>query len=111
MKKTIFTSVLAMLLMSTFSFSNQTSNGWLLFTDNSGNIDSMTYDNPKTELNVEAKITIGVNHQGIATNGTVIFRNGVVRALNIPQEVKHYWDDLHGPKTFWDYMKQQNKLM
>ena len=65
MKKTIFTSVLAMLLMSTFSFSNQTSNGWLLFTDNSGNIDSMTYDNPKTELNTEAHIELTIDYQGV----------------------------------------------
>lgn len=110
MKKTVLVSALAMLLGATAAFSSQALNGWTIFANNKGSVDSMTYSVSKLELNVDANITLCLDNKGMPTNGSITFRNGVQRTLNIPQESKYYWDNLHGPKTYWDYMKQQNRI-
>jgi hypothetical protein len=110
MKKTILVSAFSVLLGSTVAFSNQALNGWTIFANNSGVVDSMKYSISKAELNVDATITICLDRQGIVANGSIAFRDGVQRTLNMPQEGKYYWDNLHGAKTYWDYMKQQNRI-
>jgi hypothetical protein len=110
MKKVLLTSMVALLFASQFIYSAQLVNGWQVTTDNSGNIQSMKYENPKTQLNTEASIDVSLDYQGVPSKGTVIFRDGVVRTLNYPAEVMTYWDNLHGWSAFWDFMKTQNKV-
>lgn len=110
MKKLFFVPLFAVLFSTQFIYSGQVVNGWTITTDNSGNVQTMSFDNPKTELNTEAHIELTIDYQGVPVKGTVKFRDGVVRDINLPAEAMTYWDNLLGPSTFWDYMLSQKKI-
>jgi hypothetical protein len=84
--------------------------GWALAVNANGDVTSMSYANPKTELNIEASIEITLDTYGMPTHGKVVFRDGVSRALNFPEEVTVYWDELKGAHSLWSYFATMGKL-
>ncbi len=84
--------------------------GAKLTTDGKGTINSMRYSRPSTYLNIESEFLFVLNGDGVPTNGTVFFNNGVRREMN-PGEVNLYFQECGGPNTVWDYYKEQGRVV
>jgi hypothetical protein len=84
--------------------------GWSISPDVSGNIRSMSYENPSTFLNIQGQITLEFEGGTLPTRGTVQYRNGFSGALT-PQEALFYFGSLKGDKACWDYLQAKGKLI
>ena len=69
----------------------------------------MSYENPKTELNIEVSIEITPDNRGMPEHGKVKFRDGIERVFK-PEELVVYWDEYKGAHAFWSYFASTGKL-
>jgi hypothetical protein len=103
---------MAMLLLFSAAFSQQKligSGGWVLAVDPSGEVASMSFTNPKTELNIEASIEITTDNRGMPVSGKVKYRDGIARAFS-PEELTVYWDEYKGAHALWSHFASTGKL-
>lgn len=110
MKRISAVVFIGIVVIARAGFGAQVVNGWSINTDNSGNVATMSYENPRTQLNIEAVIDITLDYQGAPAKGHVKFKDGVERDLIAPEEPITYFSMLGGPNAIWDYLKSQGKV-
>jgi hypothetical protein len=82
---------------------------WMVVTDPSGRLVSMSNANPSTGLNVVDSLEVVMGPGAQPTGGHLKFKGGFHRDMT-PEEVTFYFTTLEGGKAAWDYLASVNQV-